>query len=189
MTGDDTGDAKKPDNGSSREPFLSRFNRLKSEARHPASEAGSAAATAEREEAEPLTDADMPPVESLGPESDFTGFLSPGVSEDLRRLALRKLFHAPQFNVVDGLDDYDEDFTQFTALGSIITADMRHAMETEAKRRAEELERLVMDEETDSGEPEAVSSSGNGAPEQKMTALDPDQTGTAEDDDDEVNNG
>ena len=61
-------------------------------------------------------DADMPPLESLGPESDYSGFMSPGVSEELRRLALRKLFHSPLFNVTDGLDDYDDDFTSFAVL-------------------------------------------------------------------------
>ena len=63
-----------------------------------------------------LGDADMPPLDSLGPESDYSGFLSPGVSEELRRLALRKLFHSPLFNVTDGLDDYDDDFTSFAVL-------------------------------------------------------------------------
>ena len=43
----------------------------------------------------PPGDADMPPLQSLGPESDYSGFMSPGVSEELRRLALRKLFHSP----------------------------------------------------------------------------------------------
>ena len=63
-----------------------------------------------------LTDADMPPIASLGSDSDYSGFLSPGVSEELRRLALRKLFHSPIFNVTDGLDDYDDDFTSFEIL-------------------------------------------------------------------------
>ena len=40
-----------------------------------------------------LTDADMPPLESLGEESDYSGFLSPEVSEALRKKALRKMFH------------------------------------------------------------------------------------------------
>ena len=64
----------------------------------------------------PPGDADMPPVESLGPESDYSGFMSPGVSEELRRLALRKLFHSPLYNITDGLDDYDDDFTSFAVL-------------------------------------------------------------------------
>ncbi len=63
-----------------------------------------------------LSDADMPPLESLDEHSDFTGFLSPKVSEALQRQALRKLFHLPSFNVTDGLDDYDEDYTRSNVL-------------------------------------------------------------------------
>ena len=64
----------------------------------------------------PLTDADMPDIDSLAEDSDFTGFMSPGVSDELRNLALRKLFHAPVFNIRDGLDEYDEDYTTFEKL-------------------------------------------------------------------------
>ncbi|WP_025770872.1 DUF3306 domain-containing protein [Thioalkalivibrio sp. HK1] len=81
-----------------------------------------------------LTDADMPPIETLDEHSDYSGFLSPGVSEELRRRALRKLFLSAAFNVRDGLDDYDDDFTSFEALGDMVTADMKHQMEVEAER-------------------------------------------------------
>ena len=80
------------------------------------------------------TDADVPPLESLDETSDYSAFLSPEVSEGLRRLALRKLFHAERFNVCDGLDDYAEDFTTFEKLGDLVTADMRFQMEQEARR-------------------------------------------------------
>lgn len=72
-----------------------------------------------------LTDQDMPPLESLDEQSDYSGFLSPGVSEKLRRQALRKLFHLDLYNVTDGLDDYAEDYTKFAPLGNLVTADMR----------------------------------------------------------------
>ena len=81
-----------------------------------------------------LTDEDMPPLESLDEGSDYSGFLSPGVSEGLRRRALRKLFMSATFNVPDGLDDYDDDFTSFQALGDILTSDMKHQAEMEAER-------------------------------------------------------
>jgi len=87
------------------------------------------------------TDADMPPIDSLHQDSDYAAFLSPKVSEKLRRMALRKLFQLPQFNFPDGLDDYAEDYTNFAPLGDIITADMRHRMGRELEARKEE-ERL-----------------------------------------------
>ncbi len=88
-----------------------------------------------------LTDADMPPLETLDEKSDYSGFFSAGVSEELRKLALRKLFHTPTFNIRDGLDDYDDDYTQFAALGDIITSDMKHQMKVEARRMLEKLEK------------------------------------------------
>ena len=104
-------------------------------------------ALAEQEDQQPvLTDDDMPPIESLHEDSDFSGFMSPGVSEELRKLALRKLFKGGAFNVVDGLDDYDEDFTSFEKLGDIITSDMRYQME----RMAESLDQEEDETEEDS---------------------------------------
>jgi len=82
-----------------------------------------------------LCDKDMPDLDSLDEDSDYSGFLSPGVSETLRKLALRKLFQGQSFNLCDGLDDYDEEFTSFEKLGDIVTADMRFQMEEEAKRK------------------------------------------------------
>ena len=81
-----------------------------------------------------LTDEDMPPLDALDEDSDYSGFLSPGVSEALRRRALRKLFSSAVFNIPDGLDDYDDDFTSFAALGDIVTSDMKHQAEVEADR-------------------------------------------------------
>ena len=82
-------------------------------------------------------DEDMPPIDSLDENSDVRDFFSPGVSEALRKAALRKFFHSPGFNIVDGLDDYDDDFRSFQALGDIITADMRHQMELKEQRQRE----------------------------------------------------
>ena len=92
----------------------------------------------ETEAEEPvLTDADMPAIESLTEDSDFGQFMSSGVSDELRNLALRKMYKAPFFNIRDGLDEYDEDFTSFEKLGNIVTADMRHQMEIEARKKLE----------------------------------------------------
>ncbi len=82
-----------------------------------------------------LTDEDMPAVESLDESSDFSQFMSTSVSEGLRKLALRKLFHSEQFNMRDGLDEYDGDYTHFEKLDpSTITADMKHLLEVEAEK-------------------------------------------------------
>ena len=143
MTNDPTG----------HEPFLGRWARRKeaqrreaessaspepSSAEHehtePVPHASDTAAPAEGEAA-PLTDADMPDIDSLAPDSDVSGFFSPGVSEALRRKALRKLFHTARFNVKDGLDDYDEDYTQLQSLGNVETWDMKRQQQRLAERR------------------------------------------------------
>lgn len=71
----------------------------------------------------------LPLIDSLDENSDYSAFISPDVSEELQRLALRKLFSSYRFNVRDGLDDYDEDYRSFESLGKTITAEMRHHME------------------------------------------------------------
>ncbi|MCP4185989.1 MAG: DUF3306 domain-containing protein [Gammaproteobacteria bacterium] len=82
-----------------------------------------------------LTDADMPAIETLDESSDFSAFMSSGVSDKLRNLALRKMFQTPAFNIRDGLDEYDEDFTSFEKLGDIVTCDMKHRIEMQENKK------------------------------------------------------
>lgn len=63
-------------------------------------------------EAPVLTDADMPDLSTINAKSDMSMFWSSGVSTELRRQALRKFFHQPEFNVRDPLDDYALDYSQ-----------------------------------------------------------------------------
>ncbi len=131
------------------ENFLQRFSRLKTEAREaqhnpPAPEPEEPPTV----ETEPPGDDDMPPLDTLTVDSDFSGFLSPKVSDALRTAALRKLFHSSQFNVIDELDDYAEDFTTFRSLGDIVTADMKHQIEVQAKRVAESVKQQLLDDDT-----------------------------------------
>ena len=86
-----------------------------------------------------LTDADMPPVESLTESSDFSQFLSEGVSDALRRKALRKLFALPEFNIRDGLNDYDDDFSEFIPLGDTVTYQMKQWLKQEAEAAAKAI--------------------------------------------------
>jgi hypothetical protein len=53
----------------------------------------------------------LPPVETLTPESDFTGFMQPKVDDALRRAALKKLFRDPHFNIPDPYEAYSGDWT------------------------------------------------------------------------------
>jgi len=128
-----------------------------------------------------LTDADMPPLDSLGAFSDYSGFLSRGVSAALRRQALAKLFHSPHLNLSDRLDDFDEDYTRFESLGELITADMRHQLEVAARRLAGQTE-------DGAAAPERIAAPGPLAPEGALretvpslaAAADPDRADQAE---------
>ena len=105
---------------------------------------------AKKPKREDLTDADMPPVESLDADADVGAFLSPKVSDALRKRALRAVFRQARFNIRDGLDDYDEDFTAFPPLAKM-TAEMRRLLadKQQAENTAAKTE----------GEPETVSDS------------------------------
>jgi hypothetical protein len=54
--------------------------------------------------------ADLPPVESLDFSSDFAPFLRADVEESVKRAALARLFHSGEFNRMDGLDVYVDDY-------------------------------------------------------------------------------
>ncbi len=100
------------------------------------------------------TDDDMPDLDSINEASDLSDFFSPGVSENLRNQALRRLFRTSKFNVTDGLDDYNQDFRNFEALGDMVTSDMRHRMEVDEQRRkdAAEAEQDALAKEPEAGD-------------------------------------
>lgn len=60
---------------------------------------------------------ELPPIDTLDKDSDFTPFMDKGVPEELRRLALRRLWSANStFDVVDPFNVYMDDFTVFEAI-------------------------------------------------------------------------
>ena len=67
---------------------------------------------------------ELPPVESLSFESDFSVFLRPGVDGELKQAALKKLFRDPRFNVMDGLDTYIDDYTKPDPIPPDVLADL-----------------------------------------------------------------
>jgi hypothetical protein len=96
-----------------------------------------------------LTDEDMPDIDTLDQDSDFKQFLSPGVSEELRGLALRKLFLLPEFNIRDGLNDYDEDFSKMPELTKAVVDKLRSWVnEKEEEIKTELSESLESDDDT-----------------------------------------
>ena len=125
----------------------------------------------------PAAAPELPPIESLGEDSDYSAFLGSDVPADLQRKALRKLFQSPKFNVRDGLDDYDLDFSSPEPLGDIVTAEMRHRLRVELER----LARLESDESgAEDGDQDAVP-----APAQVAESEEQEQSADSEPDDDQ----
>lgn len=131
-----------------KEAFLSRWSRLKRE---------------EKVEKPPETPAPaLPPVEKLTPESDFSDFMHPKVKEELRRLALKKLFTDPHFNIPDPFEPYSRDFNIAEAIPPEMLAQLNQTRtvlfreEEEEKKQREQLD----NEPKAEGEAPAVSQEG-----------------------------
>ena len=103
------------------QPFLARWSQRKQEAR----EATPASLPADDVADTPVPD--LPPLDELTPQSDFSAFMHPKVDADLRRAALKKLFSDPHFNVMDGLDTYVADYSQPDPLPAGMLAGLRQA--------------------------------------------------------------
>jgi hypothetical protein len=107
-----------------KEAFLSRWSRLKREV-----------PVEKTEEPAPV----LPPVESLTPESEFSGFMHPKVKEELRRLALKKLFSDPHFNLPDPFEAYSGDWTGGEPISPELLATLNQARSvlfTEEEKKA-----------------------------------------------------
>lgn len=106
-----------------KEAFVARWSRRKVEARErPLQEVPKPA------DAKPLPE--LPPVDKLSFESDFSGFMDTRVDEAVRRVALKKLFSDARFNITDGLDDYAEDYAALEDLPAALVDQLQHARRT-----------------------------------------------------------
>jgi len=135
------------------EAFLSRWSRLKRKgddveqdpvpASPPAVTDPDAPKPAEANDAgAPLPE--LPPIDQLTPESDFRPFMDPRVPEALRRVALKKLYADPHFNIQDMLDDFAEDYTLLEALPAGMASKLAHARRTLLGQ--EEADRIEVEE-------------------------------------------
>jgi hypothetical protein len=132
------------------EGFLRRWARVKATGAEAAIEAPPAAAPAVEAAppslpmAAPAQGEPAPPAPTLvdaarlTSDSDFSAFVSPHVGQDVRRLALKKLFADPHFNVLDRLDMYMDDYNKPDPVSAAMLAALDHARGT--LRRPEEVE-------------------------------------------------
>jgi hypothetical protein len=118
-----------------KEAFLARWSRLK---REQAQEEPAAPAPQAKDEAAP---APLPPVDSLTPQSDFAPFMQPQVAEALRRVALKKLFADPRFNVPDLNEAYSGDWTGGEPIGEAMLKSLNQARTVLFREEEEERKR------------------------------------------------
>jgi hypothetical protein len=111
------------------EGFLQRWSRLKAEPVAPAPvEVAPAPAVAPA--AEPEADVALPTLAdaaALDAGSDYSAFVGRGVDASVRRLAMKKLFADPHFNVKDGLDIYMGDYNIPSPVSEAMLASLSHA--------------------------------------------------------------
>lgn len=112
--------------------------------------------------AEEVVDVDeLPDVDSLDKDSDYTAFMKEGVPEDLRKMALRKLWRSdPVLANVDGLNDYDEDFRAMSLVGEVIKTAYRPGSGYDVPEETEEAGDEGGVEGAVSGEDAAADDSG-----------------------------
>jgi len=123
------------------EPFVARWSRRKLADDAPDA-AESVPETADAEETPAAPPPDLPDIETLDKDSDYTAFMRDGVPEELKKLALRALWRSdPVLANLDGLNDYDEDYGSILETGA---AFMRKLASEQQDEKAEEGDSIGM---------------------------------------------
>jgi hypothetical protein len=125
-----------------KEAFLDRWSRLKRDS------------VEEKKEEESPKPA-LPPVDKLTPESDFTDFMHPKVEDALRRVALKKLFSDPHFNVPDPFEAYSGDWTGGEPIPEEMLAALNQAKRLlfDETKKEEAKEQVASEEKPKADEP------------------------------------
>jgi hypothetical protein len=63
-----------------------------------------------------------------------------------KKLALKSLFKNAEFGELDGLNEYDEDYTSFTGLGNVVTREMKRMLELAEQKTRPEAETQPRDQ-------------------------------------------
>ena len=112
------------------ERFLKRWSRLKNEGGADAPAATDLAAAAPSVAAPAPAGLALPTLEDaarLAADSDYSAFVARGVDQSVRRLAMKKLFADPHFNIVDGLDIYMGDYNKADPMPEAMLAALESA--------------------------------------------------------------
>jgi len=135
-----------------KESFLGRWSRLKQEQQRAADAPAGPPPVPAGQGAAGGTPAQLPPLEALTPQSDFSAFMGPNVADALRRAALKKLFAHPQINVADPFEPFSGDWTVGEAIPEEMLARLQQARA--ALLREPETQAAALPEDAKANEPE-----------------------------------
>jgi hypothetical protein len=136
-----------------KEDFLRRWSRLKKEA------------PAEKPAETPKPD--LPALDKLTPESDFSGFMHPKVEDALRRVALKKLFAGdPHFNLPDLFEPYSGDWN----LAEPISAEMLSTLNQARTLLLSDEEKQALAKQEAEAQAQPQPAEAEGEPEKKQDA-------------------
>jgi len=175
------------------EGFLRRWARLKAhpveapaatdadapvptDADAPAPPAPPAAVDAPRIEADDPRQSPAPTLDDVAQltrESDYSAFVAQGVDKTVQRMALKKLFADPHFNVMDGLDIYIDDYNNVAPLTAGMLASLKHAPGVLSKLFGEE-EQDQEDQQNQQNQEDETEQGDAAAPALAHVAHDPD---------------
>jgi hypothetical protein len=137
-----------------KENFLGRWSRLKLEREEKLVPEGKAVA---QKSAPSDTPPDLPPLDKLTPDSEFSGFMHPKVQDALRRAALKKLFSDPHFNIPDPFEAYSGDWTGGEPIPDEMLATLNQArtllFSDKEKKKEEEPKPVAEDQPKKDDEP------------------------------------
>ncbi|WP_168012852.1 DUF3306 domain-containing protein [Halomonas salinarum] len=86
---------------------------------------------------------ELPDPDTLPPNSNLTAYLGDGVSREIRRRALKRMFAADHYHHRDGLNDYDDDYRQLKNLSQEVADRLRqwthqHAEKEDSTEQADQ---------------------------------------------------
>ena len=122
---------------------------------------------------------DLPDVDALNKDSDFSLFMREGTPEHLKKIALRKLFNSdPAFSVLDGLNDYDEDYSMVGMVTEAVSTRYqpgRGMVDSEDEKNADEEAKNLSDERSSELDNQRDGSSDNESEQDQLSDLETEQ--------------
>ncbi len=136
--------------------FIQRWSKNKSESQSEATESTLQAEVVDTfsndtvieesvdNECQPLPS--MSDVDSLESHSSLAGFLAKGVEKSIKKAAMKKIFLSSDFNVLDGLTDYDQDFSSVGSLPAEVAQNLRKWIKEEEEIEPQSVTEPLMEE-------------------------------------------